>query len=236
VGTCLHFQVKTFVGRREKGVRQLFSCVRQNEGVLLNQPVKAGCDKQAVFLQPPAFQAGCRGFVTQALAPRNLLWRENQATGASFVLPAASQVVPTFSLRPVQVRPYHLLLESPLQTCAGRPRRGWFTCHGMRAHVASRAMGNRSASARSAGVVPALTHDRPCLPPFSRPLSRCSLLSSHLPLLRLWCIDGTSSAQWTSTVLSLHRHGTGRRNERRLDSIQPPSPGKNSWKWRPSPH
>jgi hypothetical protein len=50
--------VKTFVGRREKGVRQLFSCVRQNEGVLLNQPVKVDCVKQAVFLQPTAFQAG----------------------------------------------------------------------------------------------------------------------------------------------------------------------------------
>ncbi len=28
----------------------------------------------------------------------------------------------------------------------------------------------------------------------------------------------------------------GRRNERRLSAVQPPSPGKNSWKWRPSQH
>ena len=35
--------------------------MRENEGVLLNQPVKAGCVKQVVFLQPPAFQAGSRG-------------------------------------------------------------------------------------------------------------------------------------------------------------------------------
>src|SRR6266699_4775931 len=75
----------------------------------------------------------------------------------------------------------------------------------MRAHILFRAMGNRSASARSVGGVPALTHDRPCLPPFSRPLSRCSLLSYHLPLLCLFCVDGTSSAQRTSFVLSLHR-------------------------------
>ena len=36
--------------------------MHKNEDALLNQPVKAGCDKQAVILQPPAFQAGCRGF------------------------------------------------------------------------------------------------------------------------------------------------------------------------------
>jgi hypothetical protein len=33
--------------------------MRENKGALLNQPVKAGCVKQAVFLRPPAFQAGC---------------------------------------------------------------------------------------------------------------------------------------------------------------------------------
>jgi hypothetical protein len=33
--------------------------VRQNEGVLFNQPVKVDCVKQAAFLRPPAFQAGC---------------------------------------------------------------------------------------------------------------------------------------------------------------------------------
>jgi len=33
--------------------------VREYEGAPINQPVKAGYDKQAAFLQPPAFQAGC---------------------------------------------------------------------------------------------------------------------------------------------------------------------------------
>jgi len=42
------------------------------------------------------------------------------------------------------------------------------------------------------------------LPAFSRPLSRCSPLSSHPPVLRLWCADG-SSARRTISVLSLHR-------------------------------
>jgi hypothetical protein len=54
--------------------------------------------------------------------------------------------------------------------------------------------------------VPALTHDRPCLPPFSRPPSRCYLLLYYLPVPRLFCADGTSSAQLTSSILSLHRH------------------------------
>ena len=67
------------------------------------------------------------------------------------------------------------------------------------------AMGTPPASAWSAGEVPGPTHDRSCLPPFSHPLSRCDLLSSHLPLLCLWCVEGTSSAQRTSSVLSLHR-------------------------------
>jgi hypothetical protein len=57
-GTCLHPQVKTFAGRREKGVSPLFSHVRENEGILLNQPLQADFGKQAVFPQPPAFQAG----------------------------------------------------------------------------------------------------------------------------------------------------------------------------------
>src|SRR5207302_10868321 len=66
-------------------------------------------------------------------------------------------------------------------------------------------LGNHPASAWSAGEVPGPTHDRSCLPAFSHPLSRCDLLSSHLPLLCLWCVEGTSSAQRTSSVLSLHR-------------------------------
>ena len=43
------------------------------------------------------------------------------------------------------------------------------------------------------------------LPAFSRPLSRCSPLSSHPPRQRLWCADGSSRARRTICVLSLHR-------------------------------
>ena len=39
---------------------------------------------------------------------------------------------------------------------------------------------------------------------FSRPLSRCYPLSYCPPLLCLFCVDGTSSAQRTSSVISLH--------------------------------
>jgi hypothetical protein len=132
--------------------------------------------KRAAFLQSPAFQAGCRGFAPRGLAPCMLLWREKRARSASFALPAASQGVPTFWPPPAQVRACHLLLESPVPARAGPPRRGWFTCHGMRAHVVSRAMGNHLASAWSAGVVPGPTLDRSCLPPFPVPCpgaSRC---------------------------------------------------------------
>ena len=61
--------------------------MRENEGVLLNQLVKADRAKKTVFLQPPAFQAGCHGLATGALAPRILLCRENQAGGASSLQP-----------------------------------------------------------------------------------------------------------------------------------------------------
>jgi len=39
-------------------MRQLLSCVRENEGAPVKQPVVAVCARQAVFLRPPAFQAG----------------------------------------------------------------------------------------------------------------------------------------------------------------------------------
>ncbi|SRR5713101_2212165 len=68
-----------------------------------------------------------------------------------------------FSTRPTQIRPYHLLLESTQLTRAGCPRRGWFTCHGMRAHVLFLAMGTHPASAWSAGSWPSLTQDLSCL-------------------------------------------------------------------------
>src|SRR5947209_9714678 len=42
------------------------------------------------------------------------------------------------------------------------------------------------------------------VPAFSRPLSRCFPLVDRPPLLCLWCADGTSSTQRTSSILSLH--------------------------------
>ena len=103
--------------------------MRENEGVLLNQLVKADRAKKTVFLQPPAFQAGCHGLATGALAPRILLCRENQVTGASFAFPIASQPFPRClsdgsrlgSTRPAQVRPCHLLLKNPLLVRADVP-------------------------------------------------------------------------------------------------------------------
>src|SRR5438270_327445 len=85
--------------------------------------------------------------------------------------------VPTFWPRPAEVRPCHLRLESPLQACVGRPRRGWFSCHQMREHVVSWAMGNHPASAWSGGGEPAQTPRVILLTAVSRPLSR------YLPLV-----------------------------------------------------
>jgi len=104
------------------------------------------------------------------------LWREKRARSASFALTAASQRVPTFWPPPAQIRSCHLLLESPVPARASRPRRGGFTCHGMRADVVSRAMGNHLASARNGGGGPAPTHKLSCLPSFPVPCpgaSRC---------------------------------------------------------------
>ena len=44
-------KVKTFARMREKSMRKLLSCVRENEEALLNQPVKAVCAKQAVIVR-----------------------------------------------------------------------------------------------------------------------------------------------------------------------------------------
>ena len=52
------------------------------------------------------------------------------------------------------------------------------------------------------------------LPAFSRPLSRCSPLLYCPPVLCLWCVDETSSAQWTIFVPSL-RLQTRRREDTR---------------------
>jgi hypothetical protein len=50
IKTCLRGKVTTFASTREKSLQQLFSRVRENEEVLLNQPVKVGCAKQAVIM------------------------------------------------------------------------------------------------------------------------------------------------------------------------------------------
>ena len=72
------------------------------------------------------------------------------------------------------------------------------------------------------------------LPAFSRPLSRCSPLSSHPPVLRLWCADGASSARGTISVLSLHRQRRPAEQKRRQQSTLPHAAGNNSWKERAS--
>ena len=74
----------------------------------------------------------------------------------------------------------------------------------MRAHLGSSAAGNQHASAWSAGGEPTPTPQVILLAAFSRPLSRDLALVYHAPVLRLWCADGTSSAQLTLPVMSLH--------------------------------
>ena len=60
---------------------------------------------------------------------------------------------------PAQIRPCHLLLESPRLTRAGCPRRGGFTCHRARAQLVLWARGNHLTSVWSAGGELAPTHD-----------------------------------------------------------------------------
>jgi hypothetical protein len=64
---------------------------------------------------------------------------------------------------------------------------------------------------------------------FSRPLSRCYPLSYLPPLLCLFCADGTSRAQRTSSVMSLPADTAQRR---RQNSAQPHASGRNCWKRR----
>jgi hypothetical protein len=42
--------VKTFAGKRERGMKQLLPCEREDEETLFKQPVKATPIKQAVIL------------------------------------------------------------------------------------------------------------------------------------------------------------------------------------------
>jgi hypothetical protein len=57
------WQSNDFCQNAQKSMWQLLSCVCENGGAPLNQPVASVCVKQAVILQPSAFQAGCRGFL-----------------------------------------------------------------------------------------------------------------------------------------------------------------------------
>jgi hypothetical protein len=73
-----------------------------------------------------------------------------------------------------------------------------------RAHLVSWATGNHHASAWSAGGEPAPPLQVILLAAFSRPLSRDLPLLDHPLVLRLVCANGTSSAQLTLPVMSLH--------------------------------
>jgi hypothetical protein len=95
-------------------------------------------------------------------------------------------------------------LGSPVLARVGRPRRGWFTCHQMRARLLFPAMGNHPASAWSAGGEPGPTPELILFAAFSRPLSRCYPWLHRTPRLCLWCAEETSSAQWTICVPCLH--------------------------------
>ena len=70
---------------------------------------------------------------------------------------------------------------------------------------------------------------------FSRPLSRYLSLLDRPPGLCLWCADRMSSTRRTLFVLSLHRPTLHGEDERRQASTAHHAPGKNCWKWMPSP-
>jgi hypothetical protein len=67
----------------------------------------------------------------------------------------------TFSLRPAEVRPCYLLLDSPVQARAGYSRRCWLTYHEMRAHMLLLVLVNHPASDWSEGVESVQTHSVP---------------------------------------------------------------------------
>ena len=70
---------------------------------------------------------------------------------------------------------------------------------------------------------------------FSRPLSRYLSLLDRPPGLCLWCADRPISTRRTLFVLSLHRPTLHGEDERRQASTAHHPPGKNCWKWMPSP-
>ncbi len=108
------------------------------------------------------------------LAPWHIRWKNWSCSKNGYAKEPTH--VPTFWPPPAQVRACHLLLESPQQARVGRPRRGEFTCHQMRAHVVSWAMGNHLACAWRAGGEPGQTPQGSCLPSFPVPCpgtSRC---------------------------------------------------------------
>ena len=85
----------------------------------------------------------------------------------------------------------------------------------MRAHVVSRAGDGKPPRFCLECRCRACANPRSIrLPAFSRPLSRCSPLLYCPPVLCLWCVDETSSAQWTIFVPSL-RLQTRRREDTR---------------------
>jgi hypothetical protein len=109
-----------------------------------------------------------------------------------------------FSTRPAQVRRCHPILESALLARGGCPRRRWFTCHGMRAYVWFRAIGNHLASAWSADVEPAQTHEWPCLPPF--PVTRPGVTHCRIVRLCYACSVPTGLAESDGSCSSFRAH------------------------------
>jgi hypothetical protein len=96
-------------------------------------------------------------------------------------------------------------------------------------------MGNHPASAWRTGGEPGQTPQVVLLAVFSHPLSRYFPLLYLPPVLCLWCADRMSSTPRTLLVLSLHRQTLHGEDKRRQDSTPHHPPGKNCWKWMPSP-
>jgi hypothetical protein len=62
ISSCLRQYATAFDKRPKKGLQQLLSIMRENEGKLLDRPVRPICTHLVGIQEQPAFQAGCRGF------------------------------------------------------------------------------------------------------------------------------------------------------------------------------
>jgi hypothetical protein len=175
---------------------------------MLNQSVAAVRAKRVMSVCKLGCQAGHRAFASRVLAAGIILWREKWPLIPTFALPAASQSSPrwfrlVFAVsRPGPTVPPPAGMRVP-GSCGLPTKRMVHMSRYAGTHVVP-GDGKPPCFCLECRCRPSQTPQLVLLAAFARPRPRCYPWSYRPSLLRLLCPDGTSSAQRTISMVSLH--------------------------------